>query len=314
MLGRTANGLFWMFRYIERAENTARLIDAGLRMSLTSLHDREEEWASVLRSSGVFAAFSDNYPEVTSANAVNFLLRDKANPSSVLSAIESARNNGRMVRTALTREAWEATNECYLEMKTLLSRKTAEAELPAIIDKIKQYTGLIRGAFHGTMLRTDRYNFSRIGTFIERADNTARILDVKYYLLLPAASYVGSSLDNVQWETILRSVSAHRAYGWVYEGNYKPANIADFLILNGRMPRSLAYCYDKINANLSYLEREYGKRHPVQDTAAATLGMLREHEIQAIMDRGLHEFLQDFISQNSRVAAEIANAYRFDQD
>jgi uncharacterized alpha-E superfamily protein len=186
-------------------------------------------------------------------------------------------------------------------------------DMPGIIDNIKQRTGDPR-RFHGTMLRNDMYNFSRIGTFIERADNTARILDVKYYVLLPAVSYVGSSLDNVQWESILRSVSAHRSYGWVYDDDYKPSNIADFLILNGRMPRSLAYCYDKINANLSYLEREYGARESCHETAAATLGMLREREIQSIMDTGLHEFLQGFISQNSRVAAEISEAYRFYQD
>lgn len=314
MLGRTANGLFWMFRYIERAENTARLIDAGLRMSLTRMHGHEEEWESVLRSSGVFNAYCAANPEVTGADAVNYLLRDKANPSSIISAIEAARNNGRMVRTALTREAWEAVNECYLDIKAQLARKVSGADMPEIINNIKQRTGLIRGAFHGTMLRNELYNFSRIGTFIERADNTSRILDVKYYVLLPAVSYVGSSLDNVQWESILRSVSAHRSYGWVYDDDYKPSNIADFLILNDQMPRSLAYCYDKINSNLSYLERDYGERTSCHETAAKTLGMLREREIQSIMDTGLHEFLQDFISQNSRVAAEIAEAYRFYQD
>ena len=314
MLGRTANGLFWMSRYIERAENTARLIDAGLRMSLTRMDGQEEDWESVLRSSGVFNGYSTTNQEVTSADAVNYLLRDRSNPSSVLSAIEAARNNGRMVRTALTREAWEATNECYLDIKAQLARRILRADMPEIINAIKQRTALIRGAYHGTMLRNELYNFSSLGTFIERADNTARILDVKYYVLLPAASYVGSSLDNVQWESILRSVSAHRSYGWVYDGEYTPSNIADFLILNGRMPRSLAYCYDKINTNLSYIEREYGKRDCCHETAAATLGMLREREIQSVMDSGLHEFLQGFISQNSRVAAEIAEAYRFYQD
>jgi uncharacterized alpha-E superfamily protein len=184
-----------------------------------------------------------------------------------------------------------------------------------IIDNIKQRTGLIRGAFHGTMLRNELYNFSRIGTFIERADNTARILDVKYYVLLPANSYVGSSLDNVQWESILRSVSAHRSYGWVYEDDYKPSNIADFLILNGRMPRSLAYCYDKINANLSYLEREYGTREsPATIPRQRPRGCCASGKSSQSWTQGLHEFLQGFISQNSRVAAEISEAYRFYQD
>lgn len=313
MLGRTANGLYWMFRYIERAENTARLVDAGLRMSLTRMQGQEDEWGSVLQSAGVHDAFMQTHDKVTSADAVNYLFRDTNNSSSVLSAIENARNNGRMVRTALTREAWEATNECYLETKAMLSRRIPAAELPGVIDTIKRRTSLIRGAFHGTMLRNEIYNFARVGTFIERADNTARILDVKYYVLLPAASYVGSSLDNVQWESILRSVSAYRSYGWVYDAEYNPVNIADFLILNGRMPRSLAYCYEKIVSNLGYLEKEYGDRHAAHDTAAAIRLMLDKHEIRQIVESGLHEFLEDFISQNNRLGQEIADAYQFYQ-
>lgn len=183
--------------------------------------------------------------------------------------------------------------------------------MPEIIDTIKRRTGLIRGAFHGTMLRNEIFNFSRIGTFIERADNTARILDVKYYVLLPAISAVGSSIDNVQWESILRSVSAHRSYGWVYDAELRPANIADFLIANGRMPRSLAYCYEKIVSNLAYLAREYGERHAAHETAERTLGFLRSQSIANIMDRGLHEYLEDFISQNNRLGQEISDGYRF---
>jgi uncharacterized alpha-E superfamily protein len=311
MLGRTANGLYWMFRYIERAENSARLIDAGLRMSLTRSEATEDDWDGVLQSSGVRDIYDDLYPTLTSADAIDFLLRDKSNPSSVMSCIDSGRNNARMVRTALTRETWEATNECWLDLKTMLARRVKPAELPEAIDAIKQKTALIRGAFHGTMLRNEIFNFSRIGTFIERADNTARILDVKYYVLLPAVSQVGSSIDNVQWESILRSVSAHRSYGWVYEAEYKPSNIADFLILNGRMPRSLAYCYDKIVSNLGYLAREYGEGHAAHATAEGTLSSLRSHSIKDVMDQGLHEYIENFISHNNRLGQEISDGYRF---
>ncbi len=311
MLGRTANGLYWMFRYIERAENSARLIDAGLRMSLTRSEATEDDWDGVLQSSGVRDIYDDLYPALTSADAIDFLLRDKSNPSSVMSCIDSGRNNARMVRTALTRETWEATNECWLDLKATLSRRVKPADLPEVIDGIKRKTGLIRGAFHGTMLRNEIFNFSRIGTFIERADNTARILDVKYYVLLPAVSQVGSSIDNVQWESILRSVSAHRSYGWVYEAEYKPSNIADFLILNGRMPRSLAYCYDKIVSNLGYLAREYGEAHAAHATAEETLSSLRNHSIKDVMDQGLHEYIENFISHNNRLGEEISNGYRF---
>lgn len=311
MLGRTANGLYWMFRYIERAENSARLIDAGLRMSLTRSEATEDDWDGVLQSSGVRDIYDTLYEKLSSTDAIDFLLRDRANPSSVMSCIDSGRNNARMVRTALTRETWEATNECWLNLKSTLARRIKPADLPEVIDGIKRMTGLIRGAFHGTMLRNEIFNFSRIGTFIERADNTARILDVKYYVLLPAVSQVGSSIDNVQWESILRSVSAHRSYGWVYEAEYKPSNIADFLILNGRMPRSLAYCYDKIVSNLGYLAREYGEAHTAHATAEETLSSLRNHSIKDVMDQGLHEYIENFISHNNRLGEEISNGYRF---
>ncbi|WP_275784127.1 alpha-E domain-containing protein [Pararhizobium gei] len=311
MLGRTANGLNWMFRYIERAENSARLIDAGMRMSLTRSQATEDDWDGVLQSSGVRDIYDDQYESLTSADAIDFLLRDQSNPSSVMSCIDSSRNNARMVRTALTRETWEATNECWLDLKTMLSRRVKPADLPEVIDAIKRRTGLIRGAFHGTMLRNEIFNFSRIGTFIERADNTARILDVKYYVLLPAVSQVGSSIDNVQWESILRSVSAHRSYGWVYEAEYKPSNIADFLILNGRMPRSLAYCYEKIVSNLGYLAREYGETHAAHATASETLSSLRSHSIKDVMDQGLHEYIENFIGYNNRLGQEISDGYRF---
>lgn len=311
MLGRTANGLYWMFRYIERAENIARLIDAGVRMSLTRSGATDGDWDGVLQSAGMQQSFLDEYEAVTDSDAIDFMLRSRNNPSSVMSCIDAARNNARMVRTALTRETWEATNECWIELKQLLARKVRQQDLPGVIDTIKRRAGLIRGAFHGTMLRNEIYNFSRIGTFIERADNTSRILDVKYYVLLPSVSHVGSSLDNIQWESILRSVSAHRAYGWVYDTVYNPANIADFLILNGQMPRSLHYCYDKIVSNLGYLEQQYKTRFEAHDTAAATLKSLQKGSIRDVMDQGLHEFLEDFIGHNNRLGMQISEGYRF---
>jgi uncharacterized alpha-E superfamily protein len=313
MLGRTANGLYWMFRYIERAENIARLVDVGLRVSLTRAGSSDEDWHGVLESAGVRDAYSEVHPELTAANAVDYLLRDRANLSSVMSCIEAGRNNARMVRTALTRETWEATNEAWIDLKARLSRKLRPADLPELIDVIKHRCGLIRGAFHGSMLRNEIYNFARIGTFIERADNTSRILDVKYYVLLPSVSQVGSALDNFQWESILRSVSAHRSYGWVYDGEYQAASIADFLILKVQMPRSLAYCYEKIVSNLGYLADDYGERLKAHETADAIRAMLNRRAITDIMDHGLHEFLEDFVARNNQLSAEISEGYRFYQ-
>src|SRR5690606_28253227 len=221
----------------------------------------------------------------------DFLLRDPDNPSSVISCLEATRFNARMVRTALTRDAWEAVNEAWMALKSALSAPVPESELPPLLDRIKREASLIRGAFHGTMLRNEIFNFSRIGTFIERADNTSRILDVKYYVLLPATSYVGGTMDNHQWESILRSVSAHRSYRWVYDTQYTPVQIAEYLILDSRMPRSLHFCYRNIAENLEFLAQEYGTRLSCHDISARTLASLGGRQIQAIFDFGLHEFL-----------------------
>lgn len=313
MLGKTANGLFWMFRDIERAENTARLVDVGLRMGVTWGSGSEEEWESVLSTAGAKGNFTQKHNDFSAANAIDFLLRDRDNPSSVMSSIERARTNARLVRTAVTQEVWETINQCWMTTCDLLKHKIHDTELPEILAAIRQDGGLIRGALHGTMLRSDSYDFARLGTFAERADNTARILDVKYYVLLPSVSYIGSTLDNVQWESILRSVSAQRSYRWVYDAHYQPTNIADFLILNGRMPRSLAFSYTQINNHLNYLATEYGEKHECHETANRNLSRLNGKTIADIFEEGLHEFLQDFIQDNSRLSDEIAEAYLFNR-
>jgi uncharacterized alpha-E superfamily protein len=312
LLGRTANGLYWMHRYIERAENMARLVDAGIRMALTKSAGAHDEWSSVVLSAGSTVGFEACHTECTAANVIDYLLRDTSNPSSVLSCISAARFNARMVRTALTRDAWEAVNMGWMNLTKALSAPVKENELPIALDLIKRETALIRGAFHGTMLRNEIFNFCGLGTYVERADNTARILDVKYYVLLPSASYVGSAIDNTQWESILRSVSAHRSYRWVYEAEYKAVNIADYLILNDRMPRSLAFCYHNIDVNLGYLERDYGLKTEACVQAQFTKGTLTGRSIGQIIEVGLHEFLSDFIDQNNRLGSAIAESYNFD--
>jgi uncharacterized alpha-E superfamily protein len=311
LLGRTANGLYWMSRYIERAENMARLVDAGLRLALTRTDSSADEWASVLMSAGVKAAFDTRYSEYSAETVGDFLLRDTTNPSSVISCIEAGRANARMVRTALTRETWESINETWMSFKRLLAPDIDQREMPAILDQIKRQTALIRGAFQGTMLRNEIFDFAHMGVFIERADNTARILDVKYYVLLPSVSWVGSTLDNYQWESILRSVSAHRSYRWVYEADYKPTNIADFLILNRRMPRSLGYCYRMISESLNLLAEDYGERHGCHATVDEIRSRLKPGSIDQIFENGLHEFLNEFICRNNQLGNQLAEDYRF---
>ncbi|MEM7710486.1 MAG: alpha-E domain-containing protein, partial [Pseudomonadota bacterium] len=197
MLGRTANGLYWMYRYLERAENTSRLVETGQRLALTRMGTSDDEWRPVLQSAGVWEAYQAANDTLTKDAAIDWLLRAPENVSSVKSCFDAARANARGVRTALTEESWEAVNGAYMDVKDLLSKKLRERDLPGALGRIRRHTALVRGTTHGTMLRNDIYDFVRIGTFLERADNTARILDVKYYVLLPTAFGVGSQVDNV---------------------------------------------------------------------------------------------------------------------
>ena len=183
------------------------------------------------------------------------------------SCLTAARRNGRAQRIALTRDMWVALNDSWMEFASFRPADITTDKLPGLLDWIRSRSALFRGAMLNTILRGDSYYFSQIGTFLERADNTARILDVKYFVLLPEIEMVGSGVDNVQWAAILRSVSAHRSYRWVYKQNYRPWRIAEYLIFNRAMPRSLHACYDYITASLDGLAQNCGARHPCHDTA-----------------------------------------------
>ncbi|MDY8110404.1 alpha-E domain-containing protein [Fulvimarina sp. 2208YS6-2-32] len=314
LLGRTANGLFWMFRYIERAENMARLVDAGSRISMTNLSAETDEWESILVSAGVEGSYKAKHGAPDEAKIIDFLIRDQDNPSSIRSSIDTARMNGRMVRTAITREVWEAVNDTYLTIKNALASPINQRSLPQILDLVKTRCALIRGAFFGTMLRTETFDFCRLGAYLERADNTARILDVKYWMLLPEHSSIGSALDNYQWASILRSVSAHRSYAWEYDANYTAPNIIDFLMLNKRMPRSLGHCYHMLREAMSYLDQNTDARNPSAKRVNEIYDRLSALTVREVLDSGLHEFLEAFIIDNNSVAALIAENYRFYPD
>lgn len=311
MLGKTANGLFWMFRLLERAENTARLIETGQRIALTRLRSGEDEWRSVLQSAGSLDQFEASHEGLTKDAAIDWMLRDRANPSSVLSSIEAARQNARMVRTALTHEVWEATNAAYMSARETLARKVVERDLPGVLRSVRQRASLVRGMMLGTMLRNEIYNFARLGTFIERGDSTARILDVKYYVLLPSASAVGTSLDNVQWETILRSVSARGGFRMEYGAGAGPREIAQFLILDRRMPRSLAFCVGKLSDNLGHLNAGLPQPGQAQARADHILDTYLSLDIDAVFEFGLHEFIQEVLGLLSDLSAQIESDFRF---
>ena len=315
MLGRTASSLFWMSRYMERAENLARLIEVGYRISLTpGVGGHRNEWRSTLVSAasldGYVAKYGDQQ-EVDEQKAIDYLLFDPDNPSSVRSCLEAARNNGRGVRTALTRDMWEALNTTWVEFVALGPADLRGGRLPVVLDMVRQRAMLFRGAMLGTTLRGDGYYFSQLGAFMERADQTARILDVKYYILLPRSEAIGGDIDTYQWETILRSVSANRAYRHVYRDEFKPRNVVEFLILRAEMPRSLRFTYRWILESLTGLAHYYGTAAPSLSEARGIHDMLEQGELDQIFREGLHEYLIDFIARNNALASTLAADYNF---
>jgi uncharacterized alpha-E superfamily protein len=314
MLGRTAASLYWMSRYMERAENMARLLEVGHRISLMpgAIEGHRDEWRSTLLSAACAPGYDAKYPEISAARVINYLIFDEDNGSSIKASIRMARNNGRAVRTALTRDVWESINATWNELTQVDGTRMTADRLTVFLEWLKQRVMSFRGALLGTMLRNDTYYFSQIGNFIERADNTARILDVKYYILLPKPTDVGSDVDLQQWAQILRSVSAHRAYRWFYKGaSYRPWLVSEFLILKEEMPRSLVFSYNWINLALEGLSQLYGKTYSCHEQAAETLARLRQGNMDEIFQSGLHEFLQDFTRANNRLSESIATTYHF---
>jgi uncharacterized alpha-E superfamily protein len=313
MLSRTAGALFWTGRYVERADFVSRLIDATVRLAAlpSSYGGDVAAWSGALAAAGVADLFAARHPEVAEQPALQFMSLDPANPSSMRSCVERARTNARAVRTALTVEVWEAINSAWLEMQHFGTRFDNRLTLNRLLDAVKSTALSFDGATHRTMLRDDAYWFIRLGAAIERADNTARLLDVKYHLLLPRDEPVGGSLDYFQWTTILRTVSALTAYRHVYRDSVKPWLVADLLILNRRMPRSLAACAQDAVSFLDQLANLTGRRGPAHRQAVAIAGRFANARIEALFARGLHETVQDFMVENNRLGMLIGEQYLF---
>ena len=313
MLGRTAQNLFWLSRYIERAENMARLLEVGYRMSLTSRREggSAEHLVSMMQAAEVDEAFAAKHATADVDTVAHFMMFDPDNSSSVYSCLEAARTNARSVRTAITTDMWEAMNGAWLEFSQIKPRDVRGAKLLGLLQWVRQRSQEFRGALSGTILRDDGFAFLQAGNFVERADNTARILDMKYYVLLPRAKMVGGDLDIQQWTLILRAASAHRSYRHVYHDRYKAQNIADFLILRPEMPRSLIFCARNVQQTLESLAQFYGKELDCHDTTAQLLEMVEGSNMEAIFAQGLHEFLTEFIARNNRVTDALSKSYNF---
>jgi len=307
MLSRAAENLFWLGRYMERAEATARMISMGQRMAMLPGTRGRSEWKSLMQATG--APLPDGRP-VTESDIVANLILDQINPSSIQACLAKARENGRAVRTALTQEMWESLNEDWRYLESM-DTQAARRQLVHILEWVRNRAAIFRGAVETAMLRAEGYYFLRLGGSIERADMTLRLLNVKYFLLLPETEVVGGGRDHHQWMSMLHAVSGLRAYHHHYYGDYAPWNIADFLLLNQTFPRSVAYSYSQINACLVKLAENYGGAHDCQHTARGELERLSGLKIAAIFEDGLHEFIDDQLATTARINMEVSEAYHF---
>ncbi|MCA0425350.1 MAG: alpha-E domain-containing protein [Proteobacteria bacterium] len=311
MLSRTADSMFWLSRYVERAENLARILDVASRMaSLPSAYaGSSNEWESAIATAACDVAFHAKYGEATRENVIAYIVADPDNPSSIKNCIETARSNARAVRTAMTTHMWVVINDAWHDVQKLKLSRLDETGLRKFLNFIKEVSLHFDGAAYRTMLRSDHYWFQRLGTFIERADNTARLLDVKYHILLPDKEQIGGGLDYFQWTSILRAIEARTAFHWVYRETVKPWLVADFLVLSAQQPRSLLSMYTRLNEVLDELSENYGRRGPSQRLAREVLGNLQNSKPKELFQSGLHEFLSGFIDKNNELGAAISQQY-----
>ncbi len=296
MLSRTADHLFWMARYTERAENTARMLDVNMQTQLLpqSAEAAEQGWRAVLGISELQPAFDEKYGLLTRKDVIDFMVRDPENPSSIASCLTHARENARAVRGTLTTEVWETQSATCLEMNLLLRDGILDRDPGEFFEWVKHRSHLSRGVTIGTMLKDEAFYFIRLGTFLERADNTARLIDVKFHgadrELLTA-----TDMDFYHWAAVLRSVSAFETYRKAYRDVIIPERVAELLILRGDMPRSLMACLAEVVNNLEQVRNDVSRE--TERFAGRLHADLRFNSIDDIMRHGLHDFLTDFLEQ-----------------
>ena len=318
MLSRTADHLFWMARYIERAENTARMLDVNLSTSLLpqSAQASERGWRALLSISELTEEFDERYPVVSPRDVMDFMVRDASNSSSICACLQAARENARAVRGSLTTEVWETHNDTWLDLQRRLADGTSERDPQSCFAWVKFRSHLSRGVTIGTMLKDEAFYFVRLGTFLERADNTARLIDVKYHGLSdksedPHAADDNDSVDHppdfYHWAAVLRSVSAFETYRKVYRDVITPSRVAELLILRGDMPRSLASCLNEVSINLEMV------RNSRSDETERRAGLLRAElkygRIEDILARGLHPYLTEFLERINDLGERVSEDF-----
>ena len=315
MLSRTADHLFWMARYMERAENTARMLDVNYQTSLLpqSTDMARQGWSGLLSISELSQDFSKKYDQVSARGVMDFMVRDETNSSSIVACLHAARENARAVRGALTTEVWETQNQTWLEFNRMLKGDAFERDPGAFFEWVKFRSHLSRGVTVGTMLQDEALYFLRIGTFLERADNTARLLDVKFQALAggdyfgPGATKEQDEVDFYHWSAILRSVSGFEIYRKVYRNVILPEKVAELLILRPDMPRSLAACMNEAVANLRLVANQQSAE--TLRRSGRLQSDLRYGRIDEILATGLHAYLTHFLDRVNDLGVGISRDF-----
>lgn len=330
MLSRTADHLFWMARYIERAENTARMLDVNLSTSLLpqSAQASESSWRALLSISELTEEFDERYEVVSPRDVMDFMVRDVGNSSSICACLQAARENARAVRGSLTTEVWETHNDTWLDLQRKLADRTPERDPQAFFEWVKFRSHLSRGVTIGTMLKDEAFYFVRLGTFLERADNTARLIDVKYHGLsdeagrpttaagrksadaapaVPSRESADNPPDFYHWAAVLRSVSAFETYRKVYRDVITPARVAELLILRGDMPRSLASCLNEVSINLEMVRNR--RSAETERRAGLLRAQLQYGRIEDILARGLHPYLTEFLERINDLGQRVSEDF-----
>jgi uncharacterized alpha-E superfamily protein len=309
MLSRVADRIFWMSRQMERAENMARILGVTSNLVLFGTKDAQQQKTLLapLSITETDEAFFQSHKKLTLTALLDFMALDEKNPSSIYSCLKWARENAHAVRWQITSEMWETLNATWLELKGFKRKDIVGADATRFFDWVKDRSHLFRGVTYGTIVRGEAFNFSRLGTFLERADNTARILDVKYHILLPRVEDVGGALDYYQWAALLRSVSAFETYRTLYRDQILPINVAQLLLLERKMPRSLVACFDQVTEALNRINGQ-------NDQAAKRLAgemhaRLTHADIEEIFQSGLHEYLEACLDDIGDLGNRIQRAY-----
>jgi uncharacterized alpha-E superfamily protein len=318
MLSRVAHSLYWMSRYIERAENLARLLDVNLQLLIDfqnfTDHTVTDHWGSIISASGDEKLFHECHKVADNRSVTEFFALDLRNPNSILSSVNSAREQARMIRDQISLEMWETINELYLYLHERSAEEIWVAGAGEFFNSIKRSAHLFQGLTASTYSRSEGWEFIEFGRYLERADKTTRILDVKYHILLPSAADVGGAVDTAQWQAVLRSASALEGYRRFYVREILPWKVAEFLIFSESFPRSLHFCVAQIDEFLRRILGETGNR-PRTEAARHSRRLLADLQSLTVTDvlqgTGLHEFLIDTQKALDRIGEEVVQTTMF---